>query len=150
MPLSDSTFRTVSTATTVWGVVFAIVHFYWAAGGGGPVGDIGDTSFAAHLYVAFIAVIGLLGAAVARGLAEPWGSRFGPSRLRTLARLGGIALLIGVISGVGRWIADGSLGDDGAAGVVITAYFLFGGLMFSALGWRSSADPVRLRASSPG
>jgi len=30
--------------------------------------------------------------------------------------------------GVGSWIAAGSLGDDGANGVAITAYFLLGAL----------------------
>jgi UDP-N-acetylmuramyl pentapeptide phosphotransferase/UDP-N-acetylglucosamine-1-phosphate transferase len=80
-------------------------------------------------------VLGLAGAAVAHGLYQPWGARIGHRRLRTLARLGGVLLLLGVIYGTGRWIAAGSLGDDGADGAVITAYFLLGGLLFSALGW---------------
>lgn len=52
-----------------------------------------------------------------------------------LARVGGTLLSLGVAVGVGGWIAAGSIGDDGADGVVITAYFLLGGLLFSALGW---------------
>ena len=56
-------------------------------------------------------------------------------RLRVLARLGGTLLLLGVAVGVGRWIMDASLDGDGAGGVVITAYFALGGVLFSALGW---------------
>jgi hypothetical protein len=33
---------------------------------------------------------------------------------------------LGVAVGVGRWMVKGPLGDDGADGVVITAYFLVG------------------------
>ena len=56
-----------------------------------------------------------------------------------LARFGGVILLLGVAVGVGSWIAAGSLGDDGANGVAITAYFLLGALLFSALGWHRGA-----------
>lgn len=56
-----------------------------------------------------------------------------------LARFGGLILLLGVAVGVGSWIAAGSLGDDGANGVAITAYFLLGALLFSALGWHRGA-----------
>jgi hypothetical protein len=43
--------------------------------------------------------------------------------------------LLGVAVGVGRWIASGTLGDDGTDGIAITAYFLLGGALFAALGW---------------
>ena len=52
-----------------------------------------------------------------------------------LARGGGVALLIGVVVGVSRWLVDGGLDGDGAAGVVTTVYFLLGGVLFSVLGW---------------
>ena len=35
--------------------------------------------------------------------------------------------------GAGRWLADGSLNGDGAAGVATTLDFLLGGVLFSAL-----------------
>jgi hypothetical protein len=135
MRLATSRYRSLSVAATVWGIVFAAVHFYWAAGGDGAIGTGGDSSLGASLYIAFIAALGLLSAGVARGLGEHWGARVGRRRLRALARSGSIALAIGVAVGAGRWIADGSLGDDGAGGVVITAYFLLGAALFAALGW---------------
>lgn len=131
--------RRVGTATAGWGVVFAIVHFYWAAGG--SVGTQGGaaSSLAASFYIAFIAVLGLLGAAVAHGLSHEWGESVGPRRLALLARAGGVALLTGVTFGVGKWVVTASIGDDGAAGVVITLYFLIGGLLFCTLGWWGEA-----------
>jgi hypothetical protein len=121
---------------TVWGVIFAVVHAYWAAGGAASTnGDPADTP-GAQGYIAFIAALGLAGAAVAGGLARGSRSR----TLIMLARVGGAALLLGVVFGAGRWLADWSLDGDGAAGVVITLYFLLGGLLFSALGWRGRAS----------
>jgi hypothetical protein len=125
----------VARLTAVWGVIFAVVHAYWAAGGAaGMNGDPADTP-GAQSYIALIAALGLAGAAVAGGLAR--GSRRGT--LIVLARAGGAALLLGVVFGAGRWLADWSLDGDGAGGVVITLYFLLGGLLFSALGWRRAA-----------
>jgi hypothetical protein len=140
MRVSDISVRRVGAATALWGVVFAVVHFYWAAGGRKAI-DEGTLTLAESLYIGFIAVLGLVGTTVALGLYQGWGARIGRGRLRLLARLGGVALLLGVTFGVGRWIAAGSLGDDGVEGVVITAYFLVGGLLFSALGWRVDASP---------
>jgi hypothetical protein len=51
-----------------------------------------------------------------------------------------------VVVGVGRWIGAGTLGDDGAAGVAITAYFLLGAGLFAVLGWR---DAKPARSASP-
>src|SRR5215211_3772177 len=77
--------------TTVWGVIFAVVHAYWAAGGAvGTNGDPADTP-GAQSYIAFIAAVGLAGAAVAGGLAR--GSR--RRTLIMLSRAGGAALLLG-------------------------------------------------------
>jgi hypothetical protein len=137
MHTPDISIRRLGVVTAVWGIVFAGFHFYWAAGGGAAYE--GTPSLGESLYIAFIAVLGLAGAAVAHGLYQPWGTRVGGRALRMLARFGGIILLLGVAFGVGRWIADGSLGDDGANGVAITAYFLLGGLLFSALGWSRGA-----------
>jgi hypothetical protein len=137
MHTPDISIRRLGVVTAVWGIVFAGFHFYWAAGGGAAYE--GTPSLGESLYIAFIAVLGLAGAAVAYGLYQPWGTRVGGRALRMLARFGGVILLLGVAFGVGRWIADGSLGDDGANGVAITAYFLLGGLLFSALGWRRGA-----------
>ncbi len=110
--------------TTAWSIVFALIHFYWAAGG--PLGMNGEPAaeIGAQLYIGLIAVIGLLAAVVAhRGH-------------RRLARIGGAALLAGVAAGTARWLTDDSLGDDGVGGVIITLYFLLGGVLFTVLGWR--------------
>jgi hypothetical protein len=151
MHTSDFSVRRLGLATALWGIVFAGFHFYWAAGGAAGMNEASPT-LGESLYIAFIAVLGLAGAAVAYGLYRPWGAHIGRRPLRLLARFGGLILLLGVAFGAGRWIADGSLGDDGAAGVVITAYFFLGGLLFSALGWlRLAAQPAaaaRTAASS--
>jgi hypothetical protein len=127
--------RQLSAATATWGVVFAAVHFYWA--GGGSIGyDPSGQSLLDSLYIGLIALIGLASGAIALGLYQPWGERIGRGRLRLLARIGGILLCLGVTIGVGRWIVQASLGGDGASGVVITAYFLLGGLLFSAISMR--------------
>jgi hypothetical protein len=137
--LTQTSFRRLSVITALWGIVFAGVHFYWAAGG--TLANDPDTqNIAESFYIAFIAVLGLTGAAVARGLYEPWGARIGRRRLLLLARLGGILLFLGVLAGVSRWLADGSIGDDGAAGLVITTYFLLGALLFSAIAWLRFRD----------
>src|SRR5688500_13473029 len=97
---TPATFRAVARVTVAWAVLFALVHFYWAAGGAvGMNGNPADTP-AAQAYIAFIAVLGIAGAAVAHG----------------------------------RWLAQGGLGGDGAAGIAIAAYFLLGGVLFTALG----------------
>ena len=125
----------VARFTAVWGVIFAVVHFYWAAGGEGGASDGGADSLGAQGYIAFIAVLGLAGAAVAGGFARGSNHR----TLVLLARAGGAALLLGVAVGTGRWLANWSLEGDGAAGIVTTLYFLLGGLLFSTLGWRLRA-----------
>jgi hypothetical protein len=139
--------RRLGAVTALWGIVFAAFHFYWAAGGT-LAHDPGGQSLADSLYIGFIAVLGLAGTAVAHGLYQPWGAHIGRDRLRLLARIGGTLLALGVAAGVGRWIADGSLGDDGADGVVITAYFLVGGALFLALGWFGDVSPRRDDANS--
>lgn len=123
--------------TIAWAVLFAIVHGYWAAGGtagmnGEPADELG-----AQLYIGVIALIGLAGAGVAYGL---WR---GPCRrsLVRIARLGGAALLLGVVVGTARWIADGSLDGDGAAGVITTLYFLAGGALFMRLSQTTRVSP---------
>jgi hypothetical protein len=57
----------LANATVAWGVLFAVVHFYWAAGGT-ALHNSGATDAAAQAYIGFIAVIGLVSAAVAHGL----------------------------------------------------------------------------------
>ena len=81
-------------------------------------------------------MLGLAGAAVAYGFLTGRRDR----RLLLLARLGAAVLLLGVVAGSARWIADGSLGDDGAGGVVITAYFLLGGALYAQLARRRSRE----------
>jgi hypothetical protein len=88
--------------TVAWGVLFALVHFYWAAGGT-AIDNAGHTD-AAQVFIGFIAVVGLLGAAVGHGFAHDRGARLGRRRLTLLARAGGAALAIGVLFGVERWL----------------------------------------------
>lgn len=47
----------------------------------------------------------------------------------------------------GGWVADGGVGDDGAAAVAITLYFLLGGALFSALGRRPGAPALTGRCA---
>ena len=123
-------------ATVTWGVLFAVVHAYWAAGGAaGMNGEPADTA-AAQAYIAFIALLGLAGAGVAYRLV-----RERRRVLTLLARAGAAALLLGVAVGTLRWAVEGGLDDDGAAGVVTTLYFLVGGVLFAMLGWRDEASP---------
>lgn len=142
-------FSLLARVTVAWGVLFAVVHFYWAAGGT-ALGNGGVTDAAAQAYIGFIAVVGLVGAAVAHGFVHGWGARLGRQRLTLLARAGGAVLLLGVLGGVGRWLGDGGIGDDGVPGVVITAYFLLGGALFSTLGWRGGpiSHPAAARYGS--
>jgi hypothetical protein len=77
---SDISIRRLGIVTAVWGIVFAGFHFYWAAGGGAAYE--GTPSLGESLYIAFIAVLGLAGAAVAHGLYQPWGTRVGRRGLR--------------------------------------------------------------------
>jgi hypothetical protein len=130
----------VTQLTVGWGVIFAAVHAYWAAGGEtGTNGDPADT-VGVQIYIAVIALLGLVGAAVARGLARNRGRRL----FILMARAGAAALLLGVVFGIGRWLADWSLDGDGATGIAITLYFLLGGLLFTAVGWhREVRRPTR-------
>jgi hypothetical protein len=54
-----------------------------------------------------------------------------------------------VTFGAGSWVVEWSLSGDGATGIVITLYFLLGGLLFSTLGWRSGTptSPQALRVA---
>jgi hypothetical protein len=143
------TYSSIARATVLWALVFAVVHAYWAAGGAaGMNGEPADTP-AAQGYIAFIALLGLLGAAVAHGRIPESRSLLGRRRLDVLARIGGAALLAGVVFGTGRWLADGSLDGDGAAGVITTAYFLLGGVLFSFIGW-AGQDSAAAGAMSTG
>jgi hypothetical protein len=137
--------RRLGHITVAWGVIFAVVHAYWAAGGAaGTDGDPADTA-PVQIYIAFIAALGLVGAGVADALVHERTGRPGRRALSLLARAAGVALLAGVAVGVGRWLIQGGLADDGATGIAITLYFLVGGLLFSALGWRRA--PARARAA---
>jgi hypothetical protein len=150
MPLIRSiSLPLLARLTVAWGVLFAVVHFYWAAGGT-ALGNGGTTDAADQAYIGFIATVGLVGAAVGHGLEHDWGARLGRQRLTLLARAGGTALLLGVLIGVGRWLGDGGVGDDGISGVVITADFLLGGVLFSTLGWRRGlvSQPAAARHGS--
>ena len=111
----------LAPVAATWALGFAVVHAYWAAGGETWMhGD--DGTPASRAYIGVIALLGVAAAVVAH------------RRLALPARIGGAALLVGVVVGTARWIVHGDLGDDGAAGVVITAYFLVGGVLFTALG----------------
>jgi hypothetical protein len=140
--LGSMIYSLTARITVFWAVVFALVHAYWAAGGAAGMNEPADTP-GAQGYIAFIALLGLLGGAVAHGLLPGARGLIERRRLVLLARVGGGALLVGVVVGVSRWLVDGSLDGDGAVGVVTTVYFLLGGVMFSVLGW---AEAQRLRS----
>lgn len=99
--------RTISLPLLAWvtvafGVLFTLAHFYWAAGGT-AIDSAGDTD-AAQDSIGFIAVVGLLGAAVRHGFAHDREARLTRPRLTLLARARGAALAIGNLSGVERWL----------------------------------------------
>lgn len=107
MPLIRSiSLPLVARVTVEWGVLFAVVHFYWASGGTAR-NNAGATDAAAQTYIGFIALVGLLSAAVAHGFGHDWAARLGRRRLTLLARVGGAVLMLGVRGGVGRWLGDG-------------------------------------------
>ena len=99
-------------------------------------GEPADTP-AAQSYIAFIAVLGLVGAAVARGRVADWGARSRRRRSHPGSRARAAVLLLGVAAGTGRWLVEGNLQTDGTAGIVTTLYFLLRGLLFSTLGWKA-------------
>jgi Protein of unknown function (DUF3995) len=141
----------VSSVTVAWAVVFAVVHAYWAAGGeAGMRGDPADSPVA-QIYIGAIAALGLVGAALAYGLDDRRRTARRSRTLTLLARAGGAVLLLGVAVGTGRWLAAWSLEGDGPAGIVTTLYFLLGGLLFTALGWRrDTPGPDRARQRRAG
>lgn len=155
MRLPDTTLRLLASVTVIWALVFALAHFCWAAGSeiAGYAADEDGLSTRAALYIAGVALVGLLGAAVAYGFQRSGNGRLASRWLRRAARLGAVALLLGVALGSARWAVDGSLGDDGAGGVFITLYFLVGGLLYALLGW-SRGNPhesaMRLNAKGSG
>jgi hypothetical protein len=118
----------ISVATAAWGVLFAIVHAYWAAGGSAGMDEPAD-SVGAQLYIAFIALLGLAGAAVALARVRTVAHR---RATMLLARMGGAVLIFGVLLGSVRWIVGDGSPDVG--GILITMYFLIGGVLLSALG----------------
>jgi hypothetical protein len=124
--------------TTAWSALFAVVHAYWAAGGSAGMNGEPATTAGEQGYIAFIALLGAVAALVAHRFLRAGPP---PRRLTLVARTGGVVLLLGVALGVGRWLADGGLQGDGAAGVVITTYFLIGGLLFSMLGRPGDGAP---------
>ncbi len=92
----------LSRLTIAWAVLFAIVHFYWAAGGSAGMNGEPAEELGAQLYIGVIALVGLASGVIAYGLSRDPGRRL----LVRLARLGGAALLLGVAVGTARWIAD--------------------------------------------
>jgi hypothetical protein len=133
---------TIGWITFAWAALFAVVHAYWA--GGGAVGMNGNpaTTTAEQAYIGFITLLGIVAAAVAHRFADTAAPRAPSRRVALAARAGGAALLLGVAVGAARWLSDGSLGGDGASGIVITVYFLIGGLLFSALARRTASRPL--------
>jgi hypothetical protein len=130
MPTTSA--RRLARVTAAWGILFAVVHVYWAAGGeAGMHGKPADT-LGAQLYIGMIALLGLTGAGVARAAVDHPHPAF-----TRLARAGGVALLLGVAIGTGRWLSQWSLEGDGAADVAITLYFLLGGVLFNLLAARA-------------
>jgi hypothetical protein len=118
----------IANITVVWAVLFAVAHAYWAAGGSAGMGHPADSA-GAQLYIAFVAMLGLVGAAVAWARASH--SHAHQRAAVLLARVAGAALLLGVLGGSLRWITGDSLDTSG---IVITLYFLIGGVLYSMLG----------------
>jgi hypothetical protein len=140
---------TTARITTGWAALFALVHFYWAAGGVAGMNGNPATTAPEQAYIGFVALLGLVGAFVAASFQRGGVATTPRRRVVLLARLGGGALLAGVVFGTGRWLAAGDLGDDGAAGVFTTAYFLVGGILFVARGRLGGGPSTPARTTRP-
>jgi hypothetical protein len=85
-----------------WGGVFAAVHFYWAAGGT-ALNNGGPADGGASAYVAFIAVLGVIGGLVGVAIARAATRRIPRRPLLLLTRVGAALLLLGVAIARSGW-----------------------------------------------
>ena len=136
----------LARATVAWCGLFAVIHFYWAAGGtAGMGGEPAETTGRRPTSRSSRSSDSSARASPPASSATPAAPPF------CVARAGGAALLLGVVVGTGRWVIDGSLNGDGASGVATTLYFLLGGVLFLrlALPSQSRTKHARVRAGHP-
>lgn len=134
-----------------WSLLFAVPHFYWAAGGRAGLGaqaGAADTALQQGWFAAYnlaVAILAVLGALVAVALARHWG---GP-RLRRLllagAALACIALSVRGALGLVLLSVDLLRGTYDRATppllVAIEPWFVLGGIAFGGMVWQLTRRP---------
>jgi hypothetical protein len=135
-----------------WSLLFAALHFYWAASGRAGLGAQAGAADAALRqawfagYNLIAAALAVLGSFVAVGLARRWGG----ARLRRLllaaAAVGCIALILRGALGVVLLLADLLRGRyDETTPVLLVAiepWFVLGGIAYAGMVWQLSRQPA--------
>jgi hypothetical protein len=151
---SATGFRTLiwaGYAACAWGLAFAAISFYWAAGGTAGAVTIGpaitglahDRAFIAVLWIT--GVLKVVGGLVALALVRPWGRRIPRWMLLWATWAGGILL---ALYGAASWIQHGmmvggvlsvpsGLGHTAALWHVVLwdPWWLLGGILFLVAAW---------------
>ena len=136
-------------AIAAWGGVFAAVHFYWAAGGT-ALSFSGSLDAGSAAYIAFIAVLGVIGGLVGVAIARAATRRIPRRPLLLLTRVGATLLLFGVAIAAIRLAAgtDNSWTEHPSSTAAITLYFLAGGVLYArAARAVQRADTIAARQS---
>ncbi|MEU5880926.1 DUF3995 domain-containing protein [Spirillospora sp. NPDC047279] len=128
-------------AAAGWGVLFALVHVYWLAGGraGLPSGQsIFDST--ALLVIDVIAIpVSFAAAALALALTRPWGGRFRRRTLLTGAWAAAVLMVVHALPTMIDWVAlaagERTAGELTAEERFVTflyePWFLAGGILFA-------------------
>jgi hypothetical protein len=141
---ASPTARLAAYAAAAWGLSFAAVHAYWAAGGTG--GLEGERVTGALLAIDVVAIPLCLVAAVL-GLATVHPSLWPAPRwtLRAGAWTAGVLLGLRGLTGVIQ-TALGQSGDAPWGVVAADPFFLLGGLLFGAVAVLDRRAPVNVQA----
>ncbi|MBA3620706.1 MAG: DUF3995 domain-containing protein [Euzebyales bacterium] len=137
-----------STAACLWSLVFAVPHFYWAAGGRGGLGAqaaAADEALGQSWFFAYNLVVGVLAVAGA-ATALVLGGRVGVVRMWRPVR--GVAWSASVVLFVRGAVGMVDLGLQFAGGVLdsppmlvaIEPWFLLGGYLFASLARRAGRE----------
>ncbi|MEP7025359.1 MAG: DUF3995 domain-containing protein [Actinomycetota bacterium] len=154
-------------AACAWGLLFAVVSFYWAAGGTAGADTVGgsiERLARAHdpAIVAALVLTGLLkvvGALLALALVRPWGLRLRPRLRRATRALAWTAAVLltlygGVLVAVEALVATRVIRPSGAVDWTALLWhlylwdmsFLLWGLLFGVAAWhyaRRAPAPAR-------
>jgi hypothetical protein len=125
--------RWLHYAAACWAVLFAAPHVWWALGisfgmPGGPASHELMMTTWRYYFDILVIILSALAVLVALALVQAWGAKFPRRLLRALAVTASFLL---TLRGVAGLIADG------ASDPVWWPTFLVGGLLFSAIAWKS-------------